>query len=234
MEQDFDRLRAIDRLEDGLDVIGLKGIAQLCSELNIAGGVNSLESFIVQWSIGAADFGVITRSEWLHAAHVHDLLHVHSLRDRSKTWQSLVREDATAFSEMYYYIYDFVRGEDKLLSIDRAVKVWQAVLTPDVFPLTQQWCSWCANDFRKPVSRDIWKQVLEFAKLMNMEKEAPKIRAIVAEVINGFDLSGKWPTAIDDFVQWVRDKNIVAKPKKATVAAAAPANSNDEGRNSPK
>ena len=194
MEADFDRFRAYDKLEDGVDAIGPKGFAQLCGELGI--GASSPDSFVLSWSLGATQSLCITRSEWMHAAHLHKLDHLGTLKARLKEWQA-AGKDESAFSEMYNSVYDFIRGDDeKLLPLEKAIKVWTVLLSPDLFPLISQWTTWCAVEFKRPVSRDIWRQIWEFARRTKQLSE--------------YDPNDKWPTALDDFVEFLKEKGVTS------------------------
>lgn len=190
MESDFDRFRAYDKLEDGVDSIGPTGWGVLCQELGISAA--SQDAFILSWSLGATQSSCVSRSEWMHAGHLHKLDHLGSLKAAMKNWQQAVRTDEASFTLMYEAAYDFARGDDdKLLPLEKAIRLWQVLLTPDIFPLITTWISWCATEYKKPVSRDLWRSVLDFRSVK----------------LDAYDsANNSFPCAIDDFVDFSRDK----------------------------
>ena len=208
MEQDFDRLRLLDKLDEGVDAFGLRGLQALCTELGIP--FNELDMFVLIWKIGATQSYCVTRSEWLHAAHNHKIEHLGQLKAMLATWRASVRDDPAAFAEMYCQSYDFIRGDDeKLLPLDKALRVWPVLLPEaDRFAHINHWLQWCAQQYKRPVSRDIWRQVLEFS--------------VKVKDITTYDPNDKWPTALDDFVEWALEHTGKKAASTAGSTAAVP------------
>jgi DCN1-like protein 1/2 len=139
--------------------------------------------------------------------------HIGNLKSHMPQWRSLVKDDLAAFTEMYFHLYDFVRGDDeKLLPVDRALAAWQVLLPEqDKFPLASMWAQWVTTEFKRGVTRDLWRQLWEFAR---------KIKSL-----DVYDHNDKWPTALDDFVDWARDKlaqRQTEAEKDAPLRSAAP------------
>jgi hypothetical protein len=207
MEQDFDRLRLLDKLEDGVDAVGPRGLAALCSELGIRDG--EVDMLTVVWRIGATQSMCITRSEWLHAMYLYKIEHMGQLKNYVPQWRSLIKEDEVAFAEMYFHAYDFVRGDDeKLLPLEKGLRAWTSLLPESKFPFLSQWAQWVTVEYKRPISRDLWRMLLEFAvKVKDLEK---------------YDPNDKWPTALDDFVEWMLEKQKAAVAAKVPKQPAAP------------
>ena len=200
MEQEFDRLRALDRLDEGVDAIGPRGLAQLCQEMNIREGESDM--LVMAWKLGATQSMCITKNEWVYACYMFKLENLGQLRNVIPKWRELCKEDETAFSEMYWHAYDFIRADDeKLLPLDKAVKAWTSLLPESKFPFLSQWAQWLTLEYKRPISRDVWRQLLEFARKVSDPSH--------------YDPNDKWPTALDDFVEWLQEK------QKAKAAAAA-------------
>ena len=192
MELHFDKLRTHDKLEEGADSVGPKGLAHLCAEINVP--FNDLDFYILMFKIGATQSYCITRSEWVHAAHSLHIEHVGQLKSSLSQWRTAVLADKHAFAEFYYATFDFIRGdEDKWLPLDKALRAW-AVLLPegDRFRHLSLWAQWCSLEYKRPITRDVWRELLEFARKV--------------EDLSAYDPSDKWPTAFDDFVEWALEK----------------------------
>lgn len=204
MEQEFDRLRAMDRLEDGVDAIGPRGLAQLCQEM----GIREMEAdmLILAWQMGATQSMCITRNEWIFATYQHKLEHMGQLRTLLPQWRTLCKENEDAFREMYWHAYDFIRSDDeKLLPLEKAVRAWMSLLPEARFPFLANWASWLTSEYKRPISRDVWRQLLEFSTKIKDLKE--------------YKRDDKWPTALDDFVEYMTEKQ---KPSTAPATAGAP------------
>jgi DCN1-like protein 1/2 len=191
VEQDYDRLRMNDKLDDGVDAIGPKGLTVLASELGVQ--YNDADFFLCMWKLGATQSYCITRSEWLHSMYLHKVEHMGHLKALITNWKAAIKEDDSAFAEMYNHTYDFIRGEDeKLLPLDKAIRAWQTLLPEERFHFLPLWAQWCTVDYKRPVSRDVWRQLWEFSsQIKDLEK---------------YDPNDKWPTALDDFVEWAKEK----------------------------
>ena len=192
MEQAFERYRQLDRLDETVDAIGPKGIAQLCTDLNIHYG--DLDMYVLVWKLGATQSSCITRSEWMHSMFQWKIEHFSQLRTQLPNWKAAIKEDATAFTVMYHALYDFIRGDDeKLLAVDKALKAWQVLLPENEgrFVFFSLWAQWVAVEYKRSVTRDLWRQLLEFAD---------KIKKLTQ-----YDPNDNWPTALDDFVEYAKD-----------------------------
>lgn len=203
-ELEFDALRTHDRLNDE-DCIGPKGFAQLCKELGFP-TANSREGFIVAQRLGCAQFGFVTRGEWSNAARGE--LHLGTLALTAKGWV-VDSADPIIFREVYYNAFDMVRSDNSNtgLKLDAAVRLWQLLLTTDIFPLVNVFCVWALQEFKRPVTRDLYKEVWRFAQ---------------SQVgLDDYDSNGTWPCAIDDFVDWSRRRAAASKQKAAAAALAA-------------
>lgn len=196
METIFDKYRTLDRLDDSVDAIGPKGLTQLCQDVGIAFG--DFDMYVLIWKLGATQSGCVTRSEWMHSMYQWKIEHIGHIKNNIPTWRSNVREDDLAFTEMYFHLYDFIRGDDeKLLPVDKALKAWQVLLPENErFSFLSMWAQWVALEYKRNITRDLWRQLWEFAR---------KIKKL-----DQYDSNDKWPTALDDFVDWSREK-IAAK-----------------------
>ncbi len=203
MEQDFDKLRLVDQPAMD-DTMGPRGLQSLCTELGIV--FNELEMFVLVWKLGATQSYCIAKSEWLHSAYAHKIDHIGQLRTMLATWKTAVKDDPNQFAEMYSQIYDFIRGDDeKLLPLDKAVRAWHVLLPENErFPFLPLWVQWATQQYKRPVSRDVWRELLQFSMRI--------------KDLTQYDSNDKWPSAMDDFVEWALEHTGVKKPAVADAA----------------
>jgi DCN1-like protein 1/2 len=199
MDSEFDRLRALDKMAEGMDAIGPRGLQQLCVDIGTPFG--DFDMYLLVHKMGATQSFCVTRSEWQYGVHQLKLDHLGQLKSLLPQWKAAILADEAQFTEMYQSMYDFLRSdEDKFLPSEKACAAWQILLPEDRFPLLSLWVQWIALEFKRNITRDIWCQVWEFTKAIKKDLAA-------------YDPNDKWPSALDDFVVWAKAKT--APPKAA-------------------
>lgn len=189
----FERLRGTEKTDANGDAIGPKGLRQLFSDLGIA--EDSLEMYVVLWKLGATHKGVLSRSEWLVAMYKYGIDQTMQFRSKASEWsQEIVENREGNFTEMYNFLYDYVRGEaDRQMSVANATAAWSVLFKKLNAKLLQSWIQWISQEYHRPVSRDLWRQIWQYFSQL---KDLP--------VATAAHDAGKWPTAIDDYVAWVK------------------------------
>lgn len=85
------------------------------------------------------------------------------------------------------------------MAVDLALSLWKILLSTR-FALVDAWLEFVQQSNLRVISRDVWKQTLEFSKVMKPD-------------LSNFDPDGAWPVLLDDFVDHVQD-TWAAKEKK--------------------
>lgn len=96
-------------------------------------------------------------------------------------------KDPIVFRKFYVYVFDYskaFKSNMKIIPFEVAVPTWQILLV-DRFPKLEEWCTFITNVYKKPISKDLWIQFLEYT----LER-------------GEHDDSGSWPVAIDEFVEF--------------------------------
>lgn len=122
------------------------------------------------------------------------------------TVRTSLTQDPALFKRVYRYAFTISRPEgSRNLPMEVAVDIWKLFFTPDKGGMKWNtkdlhWLDWWLDFYtttvRRPVNKDLWEQTGELVG-KTMEK--------------GRDLSwwsedGSWPIAIDEFVEWVKQK----------------------------
>ncbi|TNY17577.1 Cullin binding-domain-containing protein [Rhodotorula diobovata] len=95
-----------------------------------------------------------------------------------------------AFRQFYTFLLPFFRAEGaKTLPADTAKAMWSVVLAPK-YELAK---GFDQGDQFKAVSTDLWTQLLDFCET-------------VAPDLTGWSEDDAWPSAIDAFVEWKKEK----------------------------
>ncbi|EAN78305.1 Cullin binding, putative [Trypanosoma equiperdum] len=126
-----------------------------------------------------------------------------ALRNHVETLDGALRGDVTKFRHFYRFIYKWVQSPLTMernmgqvgMSIETAVELWR-MLFPHYreFKRLDDWITFCMSKKLFPhgiISRDLWEQLLEFTFVTDYSK---------------YDVSDAWPSAMDDFVEYVKSK----------------------------
>ncbi|EPY33319.1 hypothetical protein STCU_02309 [Strigomonas culicis] len=184
METYFDKLRLLDKIDN--DTVGMKGIAQLMSDINIPN--NTIQSYVLLWQFGASRNSRLSRSEWVTATYTYNVDGTSQLKLALNEWVSKVGNDKHLFFEMYSFLYDYLRGEhSRLMTVECAVAAWE-VFFPAHKTLVQL-VQWLKKEYSGSISRDLWRQVYFFLQAEeNHNIQEPD--------------TTRWPTVLSDFCEW--------------------------------
>lgn len=134
-----------------------------------------------------------------HAAHVRKLI-------------SDLSRDTALFKKVYKYAFVAGREKDqKSLALDNALIYWSMLFSaPGVewkgkHDWLDLWKTFLGEKWTRSVNRDMWNMILEFA-----------LKSVNDESLSFWSEDGAWPSVIDDFVEWCRQKGI-GKPETMEV-----------------
>ncbi|KAL7957229.1 Cullin binding domain-containing protein [Trichoderma compactum] len=206
----FDSLR--DDGADDKDQLELEStMGYLSEKLNVS--LENAELFVVLELVQAPSVGEITRAGFIdgwkssgagtshaeHAAHVRKLI-------------SDLSRDTALFKKVYKYAFVAGREKDqKSLALDNALIYWSMLFSaPGVVwkgkhDWLDLWKTFLGEKWTRSVNRDMWNMILEFA-----------LKSIIDESLSFWSEDGAWPSVIDDFVDWCRQKGI-GKPETMEV-----------------
>ncbi|GAB1526977.1 Scaffold-type E3 ligase [Rhizoctonia solani] len=129
--------------------------------------------------------------------------------DQMKTTIATLRtklgNDPDYFSRVYTYTFTFAKAEGaRSISIESAIAFWNLLLSVGLsgsaLPKngwteehTEWWFEFLKERGGKGVSKDTWAMLPEFIKVIDGKFE-------------NHDLEAAWPSTIDDFVEWAKEK----------------------------
>ncbi|CAG7556236.1 unnamed protein product [Fusarium equiseti] len=150
-------------------------------------GVITRKGYVDGWKVAGAG---ATHQE--HAAHIRRLI------------KSLCSDQAL-FKKVYRHTFVAGRETDqKALSLETAVVYWDILFkSPGMEWKTanhnwlQLWKDFLTAKWTRSVNKDMWNMTLEFA-----------VKSLSDESLSFWNEDGAWPSVIDDFVEWCREKGI--------------------------
>jgi len=195
---DFDRLMALGAKDcpqpatSSPPLLGAAAFGHLCTILNIDGEDDTL--LVVLYRLGGkcSSFTLTKESFCAGMASLgcSDLDQLKSLVPGLRA--EMARMPREQFRMYYYWCYDFIRDASvRVLPAEAACAYWRIVLTRR-YKYLSLWCEYVETIYKKGITKDVWRQLYDFACVENLTE--------------GYDSSGAWPTLMDDFVAWGKDK----------------------------
>ncbi|PHH91996.1 hypothetical protein CDD83_9364 [Cordyceps sp. RAO-2017] len=215
LEALFDKLR--DANDDEKDKLELESTMDyLSSKLKI--NLENAELFVALDVLQAPTVGEITRRGYVEgwkaagvgATHQEHAVHVRRLVSSLST-------DTALFKRVYRHAFVAGRERDqKALGLENAIIYWGMLFAlpgmawktkgHDWFDL---WRTFLNEKWTRSVNKDMWNMTLEFA-----------LKTMSDESLAFWSEDGAWPSVIDDFVAWCREK-VTGKSESMDVDADA-------------
>ncbi len=117
---------------------------------------------------------------------------------------ALSRDDAY-FKKVYRHT--FIAGKEqnqKAMSLENALVYWGLLFTAPSRPWVTKshnwldlWTTFLKEKWTRSVNRDMWNMTLEFAT-----------KTLNDETLSFWSEDGAWPSVIDDFVAWCRERGV--------------------------
>lgn len=202
LESLFDQLQDSNDEKDKLELDST--MAYLTEKLKI--NIENAELLVVLELLQAPSVGMITRRGYVdgwkntgvgathqeHAAHLRRLI-------------SSLSSDPALFKKVYRYAFVAGREPDqKALGLENALVYWDILFaSPGMEWKTANrdwldlWKSFLNAKWTRSVNKDMWNMTLEFA-----------VKSLSDESLSFWNEDGAWPSVIDDFVEWCREKGI--------------------------
>jgi DCN1-like protein 1/2 len=176
----------------------------LSNKLGIS--LENAELFVVQELLQAPSVGEITRKGYVEgwksaragSSHPEHAAYI-------KQSVANLSTDTSLFRKVYKYTFVTGReGDQKSLSLDNALVFWGMLFTaPGLEWKTPNhdwlslWKEFLGEKWTRSVNKDMWNMTLEFA-----------LKSLSDESLSFWNEDGAWPSVIDDFVAWCRQKGI--------------------------
>ncbi|KZL82992.1 defective in cullin neddylation protein 1, partial [Colletotrichum incanum] len=201
LNQMFDKLR--DDSKDEKDSLGLDSTMAYLQDLGV--NLENAELLVVMELLQAPSVGEVTRKGYVdgwkatgaatrqaHVAHIKSLV-------------SSLSTDPAYFRKVYRHT--FVASKEpnqKALNLEIAIVYWNVLFSPPGWlwktknqDWLQLWLKFLEEKWTRSVNRDMWNQILEFAT-----------KSMADETLSFWSEDGAWPSVIDDFVAWCKERGV--------------------------
>ncbi|KFY34541.1 hypothetical protein V494_06675 [Pseudogymnoascus sp. VKM F-4513 (FW-928)] len=200
----FDKYRGLDDDKDSIAVDGTMAyLTDLAVNLEDASSLIPLE--IVQ----APAIGEMTRDGFVkgwqkagaESSSTLDTIPKQKAYIASQT--KLLSSDTAFFKRVYKHTFVCSKERSqKALPLENALVYWEMLFSPPGMPWASAttdwlklWLEFLNAKWTKTVNKDMWNQTLEFSTKSRGDEE-----------MSFWSEEGAWPSVIDDFVVWVREK----------------------------
>ncbi|TFK72145.1 DUF298-domain-containing protein [Pluteus cervinus] len=211
---------------DNPNVIGPEGFERLCAEAEIP--MEGAMPLLLAWQMNASEMAKLTKEEWVKGTDIFKLSSLSALAtaladlesllirnqkplersnkkdpyDRTQYWK-YADDTKGAFHKFYTFCYNLVKPpQSRNIDMETSMAFWSVLLVPKYPIMTEVLEFINEKGSYKATNKDLWTMMLEFC-------------TTVQPSLTDYESDGAWPTLLDDFVTWKRDKSSNGRPGNA-------------------
>ncbi|QRW14071.1 cullin binding [Ceratobasidium sp. AG-Ba] len=185
------------------DNIGVDGTIRWCADLGV--DPEDVALLAVACELKSPTVGEWTRSGFTDGWKKLGCDTIPAMKAKIDQLRTKLSQDPAYFSKVYNYTFTFAKGEGaRSISIETAIAYWTLLLdiglSGPALPhagwkeeYTQWWFEFLNEKGGKGISKDTWTMLPDFIKTIDSKFE-------------NHDLEAAWPSTIDDFVDWAKEK----------------------------
>ncbi|CAE6432191.1 unnamed protein product [Rhizoctonia solani] len=183
--------------------IGINGTIQWCEDLGV--DPEDVSLLAVACELKSPTVGEWTRNGFVDGWKRLGCDTIEQMKTTIATLRKKLSDDPDYFSRVYTYTFNFAKAEGaRSISIENAIAFWNLLLSiglsGSALPKsgwtdehTEWWFEFLKERGGKGVSKDTWAMLPEFIK-------------VIDDKFENHDLEAAWPSTIDDFVEWAKEK----------------------------
>jgi len=174
--------------EDAGDVIQGGGAQKLQEDLGATDEDDPL-LMVVAWKLNCQTTWEFTKDEFMNGFMLYGCSSLKSIQQKCEEWKASIR-DERIFKQFYHFVFDYLRGDKKILMIESAELVWHMLIMPRKWGLYDKWMEYLKVKQVQCVNKDVWQQLAEFMTVYPRD-------------LTEYDESAAWPLLFDEFHQWL-------------------------------
>jgi len=173
--------------------VGGDGIMQFASDV----GVDPMDVhlLVMFYKLNCSQQYEITEDEWVKGFAKLGMETFAKMKQKIPKLKEEIK-DTNEFNAFYLFCFNYMKQskDQRSLPVETAVPTWKLIMQGK-YNYLNEWCDFIENVFKKAITLDTWKSFLEFTRDSSFKN------------FKTFDLeNAAYPTAIDDFVEYMRKK----------------------------
>ncbi|EME47438.1 hypothetical protein DOTSEDRAFT_146076 [Dothistroma septosporum NZE10] len=197
LSKTFDQYR--DSPQDSPDEIGLDGTGKLLEEASIP--VDGIDFFIFSELVASPSMGTLLREGFVDGLSDVGADTPAKIRNIVLQRRSALNADPELLKNVYNHAFQLgLQDRQKALPVEMAQEFWRILFMAPGYewrtkstPWLDWWLDFYTEKVNKAVNKDLWKQILSFAK-----------ETMRDESLSFWTDESSWPSVIDEFVEWVK------------------------------
>lgn len=181
-----------DELKTEKDKIGPEGVELFCSQIELES--DSLEIMLFCYLIKLSEMGFIKKHEFLEIENHFEIKKKSNLKKELKTLASGLSASDQISKKLHNFAFDFCREKEKRIIDKETAKQMITCLYKYRWKYSNQFIQYLEESNYRGMNRDQWINIFEFFN-QNIK-------------INNYDSDGAWPVMMDEFVEFLKNKNL--------------------------
>ncbi|MCJ1238822.1 Scaffold-type E3 ligase [Varicellaria rhodocarpa] len=199
----FDLYR--DASSGSADLLGVEGTIKYLGDLGIQ--LDEVAVLAVLTELAAPTMGELTRQGFLDGWKNDQADSIPKQQAKVNHFRATISTDQRLFTRVYKHTFILARNPgQKSVQLDAAIEYWRLLLTaPSVnwdtpaTPWLAWWIEYLEAHWKKSISKDTWDMTMKFVA-----------ESLKDETMGFWNEDGAWPSVIDDFVRFVKEKRASA------------------------
>jgi len=188
------------------DYINIDGTEEFCNAIQLP--LDDAGILALSHQLKSTQMGVFTRQGWIDGWKALKCDSLPSMKAGVDKLKHRLITDADYFRQIYMYAFDFARAQgQRSIPLDNAKAFWGILLPLSIKTIERRedgnegwkeeynewWFEFLDEKAVKGISKDAWTMFLDF------------VRSIDSQFAT-YDDKAAWPSLIDDFVEWSRNR----------------------------
>ncbi|KAJ8568402.1 hypothetical protein K7X08_027935 [Anisodus acutangulus] len=182
--------------DPNVDMIMADGISNLCNDLQV--NPDDIVMLVLAWEMRAETMCEFSKQEFIGGVESLEIDSMEKFKKKIPILRSQLKDEDT-FRDIYNFAFDWAKEKgQKSLALETGIALWQLLFAEFKWPLVDQWCQFIQERHSKAISRDLWLQLLEFARTVD-------------STLSNYDAEGAWPWLLDEFVEYLIETGACAE-----------------------
>jgi len=183
-----------EKYADEDNVMDFEGVEQFFNDIEVE--LDDVLTIIFSYYCKAATMCYYTRDEFVEGFKALKVDSIEKLKNRLPSLREDLN-DTNKFQDIYEFTYFWSREtpDKRCIDLETAICQLELILNDDKYPFSAPFRTFLTEQTSyKAMNKDQWRLLFEFCDTIN-------------EDLSNYDDNGSWPVMLDEFVEWLKEKN---------------------------